>query len=56
MPWRELVVARTGAVPPHDFADVAPLLGPDVAARTRAVAEESVAAVRALVFPRHGVR
>jgi acetoin utilization protein AcuC len=56
MPWRELVVARTGAVPPRDFDDAPPLLGPDVTARTRAFAEASVATVRELVFPRHGVK
>jgi len=56
MAWRELVVARTGAVPPRDFDDATPLLGPDVTARTRAFAEASVATVRGLVFPRHGVR
>ena len=56
MPWRELVVARTGAVPPHDFDDPSPLLGPGVEAHTRLVAEESVATVRGLVFPRHGLR
>jgi len=56
MAWRELVVARTGAVPPRDFDDHGPLLGPDVEAHTRRTAEESVATVRALVFPRHGVR
>jgi acetoin utilization protein AcuC len=56
MAWRELVVARTGAVPPHDFDDPAPLLGPEVAQLTRRFAEESVATVRGLVFPRHGLR
>ena len=56
MAWRELVVTRTGAVPPRDFDDATPLLGPDVTARTRAFAEASVATVRGLVFPRHGVR
>ena len=56
MPWREMVVARTGAVPPHDFDDPSPLLGPDVESRTRLAAEESVATVRGLVFPRHGLR
>jgi acetoin utilization protein AcuC len=54
MPWRELVVARTGAVPPVDFSDVPPLLGADVEAHTRRIAEASVATVRELVFPRHG--
>jgi acetoin utilization protein AcuC len=56
MPWRELVVARTGALPPHDFDDQAPLLGEDVEAHTRRIAEASIATVRELVFPRHGIR
>jgi acetoin utilization protein AcuC len=56
MPWRELVVARTGAVPPVDFSDMSPLLGADVEAHTRRFAEASVATVRELVFPRHGAR
>ena len=56
MPWQELVVARTGATPPRDFIDRAPLFGGDVEAQTRAFAEESVATVRELVFPRHGLR
>jgi len=55
MPWRELVVARTGAVPPHDFDDPAPLLGADVTIRTREFAAASVATVREMVFPRHGL-
>ena len=54
MAWRELVVARTGAVPPHDFHDPAPLLGADVEARTREMARASIATVRELVFRRHG--
>lgn len=56
MPWQELVVARTGATPPRDFDDHPPLLGADVEVRTRRFAEESVATVRELVFPRHGLR
>jgi acetoin utilization protein AcuC len=56
MPWRELVVARTGATPPHDFHDDAPLLGPEVEARTREQARASIATVRELVFRRHGAR
>jgi len=56
MGWRELVVARTTAVPPHDFHDPAPLLGREVEERTREVANASIATVRELVFPRHGVR
>ncbi len=56
MVWRELVVARTGAIPPHDFHDPVPLLGEDVVHRTRAYADESIATVRELVFPRHGLR
>jgi acetoin utilization protein AcuC len=56
MPWRELVVARTGAIPPHDFHDPAPLLGAEVEARTREFARKSIATVRELVFPRHGAR
>ena len=55
MPWQELVVTRTGATPPRDFIDRAPLFGGDVEAQTRAFAEESVATVRELVFPRHGL-
>jgi acetoin utilization protein AcuC len=55
MPWRELVVARTGAVPPHGFDDPAPLLGPEAEAQARRMAETSVATVRGLVFPRHGL-
>ena len=55
MPWRELVVDRTGERPPRDFDDPAPVLGPDVTPRTRAAAEASVATVRELVFPRHGL-
>jgi hypothetical protein len=54
--WRELVVARTGVVPPHDFADVWPLLDAGVEQQARRVAEASVATVRELVFPRHGLR
>jgi hypothetical protein len=56
MPWRELVVARTGQSPPRDFDDPVPNLGPGVEALTRRTAEESVATVRQLVFPRHGLR
>jgi acetoin utilization protein AcuC len=56
MSWRELVVARTGAVPPRDFDDPAPLLGDEVLPLTRRAAELSVATVRELVFPRHGIR
>lgn len=56
MVWQESVVARTGATPPRDFDDPAPVLGPDVAPTTRAFAEASVATVRELVFPRHGIR
>ena len=56
MGWRELVVARTGAIPPHDFHDPAPLLGADVEVRTREAAHASIATVRGLVFPRHGAR
>jgi len=56
MPWRELVVARTGAVPPRDFDDPSPLLGDGVEVLTRRAAERSVAIVRDLVFPRHGAR
>jgi acetoin utilization protein AcuC len=54
--WRELVVARTGAVPPHDFADPSPTLVAQVEQQARRVAEASVATVRELVFPRHGLR
>ena len=56
MGWRELVVARTRSIPPHDFHDPAPLLGDDVGHRTREFAAASIATVRGLVFPRHGVR
>ncbi len=56
MTWRELVVARTGQEPPRDFDDAVPLLGEDVEAHTRRMAAESIATVRELVFPRHGVR
>jgi len=49
-------VARTGAIPPHDFHDPSPLLGEDVAHRTREFATASIATVRELVFPRPGVR
>ena len=55
MTWRELVVARTGQEPPRDFDDAVPLLGADVDAHTRRMAAESIATVRGLVFPRHGV-
>ena len=55
MTWRELVVARTGQEPPRDFDDAVPLLGEDVEAHTRRMAAESIATVRGLVFPRHGV-
>jgi acetoin utilization protein AcuC len=54
--WRELVVARTGAVPPGDFVDPPPELDPDVVEHARLSAEESVATVRGLVFPRYGAR
>ena len=54
--WRELVVARTGAVPPGDFTDPSPHLDAGVELQTRRVAEASVAIVRELVFPRHGLR
>ena len=56
MVWQELVVARTGVTPPRDFDDQPPLLGDDVEEQTRRFAEESVATVRELVFPRHGIR
>ena len=55
MPWRELVVARTGAVPPVDFSDVSPMLGAEVEAHTRRVADGGVATVRGLHFRRFGV-
>jgi acetoin utilization protein AcuC len=54
--WRELVMARTGAVAPADFSDPSPLLDAAVEAQARRVAEASVATVRELVFPPHGVR
>ncbi|MDA3023637.1 MAG: acetoin utilization protein AcuC [Actinomycetota bacterium] len=56
MTWRELVVARTGQAPPRDFDDAVPLIDDDVKAHARRMAAESVATVRGLVFPRHGVR
>jgi hypothetical protein len=43
-------------VPPHDFADVSPLLDAGIEQQARRVAEASVATVRELVFPRHGLR
>ncbi len=54
--WRELVVARTGATAPDDFTDASPQPGSEVVERARLFAEESVATVRGLVFPRHGLR
>jgi acetoin utilization protein AcuC len=56
MPWQELVVARLGVTPPRSFDDLEPHLGPDARAATRAAAEESIATVRDLVFPHHGIR
>jgi acetoin utilization protein AcuC len=56
MTWRELVIARTGQAPPHDFSDAVPPLGEDGEAHTRRMAAESIATMRELVFPRHGVR
>jgi acetoin utilization protein AcuC len=55
MMWRESVVARTAAVPPTDFSDLSPKLDAGVVAQARRVAEASVATVRELVFPRHGL-
>jgi len=54
--WRELVVARTGTVPPPDFADAAPRLDDGAEEQSRRVAEYSVATDLELVFPRHGLR
>jgi acetoin utilization protein AcuC len=56
MPWRELVVARLGVSPPRSFDDAAPQLAAGALEQTRAFADEAVAAVRRLVFPRHGLR
>jgi acetoin utilization protein AcuC len=56
MPWRELVVARLGMSPPRSFDDVAPQLAEGALEQTRAFADEAIAAVRGLVFPRHGLR
>jgi acetoin utilization protein AcuC len=53
--WRELVVARTGAVPPVDFSDPSPVLDAGAEVLARRIAEASIATVRELVFPRHGV-
>jgi len=54
MPWRELVVARMGAVPPRSFDDPAPRLAEEANRQARAFAHASIATVRELVLPRHG--
>jgi acetoin utilization protein AcuC len=56
MPWQESVVARLGVTPPRSFDDAAPSLSDEARIRATAFADESIASVRRLVFPRHGIR
>ena len=56
MPWQELAYARTGRTPPRSFTDDPAPCSEELRVQTRRAAEESVAAVRRLVLPYHGVR
>ncbi len=53
--WRELVAERTGARAPTAFTDDPAHVSAAIAEQARRGAEDSVAAVRRLVFPRHGL-
>ena len=56
MTWREVVVERTGAVPPVSFTEDPIQLSDAMEAEARRAAEETVRAARQLVLPHHGIR
>lgn len=54
--WRILARSLTGAEPPEDFDDPAPEVSEAVREQARRGAEEAVAALRAILWPLHGLR
>ncbi|MEX2324992.1 MAG: acetoin utilization protein AcuC [Nitriliruptoraceae bacterium] len=56
MAWRELVVDKLGATPPRSFTDDPPPQTDEMRVATRRGAEQTIDALRDLVFRRHGVR
>jgi acetoin utilization protein AcuC len=54
--WVDLVRMRLGVAAPEDLSDPAPHLEPSVREAVRGFAELSVATVRRLAFPHHGLR
>ncbi len=55
MAWQELAVERTGVTPPRAFSDDPVRTSEAMLGQARKAAEESVAAVRDLVWPHHGL-
>jgi len=55
MSWQELAIDRTGTTPPRSFTDDPAGVSAAMRAQARAAAEESVAGLRSLVLPYHGV-
>jgi acetoin utilization protein AcuC len=55
MAWQEHATERTGLVPPRSFTDDPVRSSEAMRAQARKAAEETVEAVRDLLFPRHGV-
>lgn len=56
MAWRELAVARTGIEPPKSFTDDPVRVSEAMHEQAVQAAQDSVAALRKLVLPHHGVR
>jgi acetoin utilization protein AcuC len=55
MVWQELVVDRTGVIPPRSFSDDPVRVSEAMEGQSRRAAEEAVEAVRRAVWPHHGV-
>jgi acetoin utilization protein AcuC len=55
MAWQEHATERTGLVPPRSFTDDPVRSSEAMRGQARKAAEETVEAVRDLLFPRHGV-
>jgi acetoin utilization protein AcuC len=56
MAWQEFAVDRTGSVPPRSFTDDPVRVSDAMRQQARRAAEETVAAIRSLVLPHHGIR
>lgn len=56
MEWRELVVAKLGVAPPRSFTDDPPTQSEELRVTTRRGAQQTIDALRDLVFRPHGVR